>query len=86
MLSMARSTSRCPPYAAGSTNETRPGPLPGPVGPVGSMPQSTLPFQRSPCSRAGGSSGTRSASFGMTASIVAAWASVTAPRSRASLR
>ena len=40
-------------------------PLPGPVGPVGSMPQSTLPFQRSPCSRAGGSSGTSSASLGI---------------------
>ena len=44
--SMARSTSRWPPCAAGSMSRARP-----------SAPASTLPPHRSPCSRAGGSGG-----------------------------
>ena len=44
--SIARSTSRWPPYAAGSISHARP-----------SRPQRTFPLQRSPCRRAGGSGG-----------------------------
>ena len=47
--SMARSVSRWPPCAAGSTSQPRP------------PAHSTLPLHRSPCSRAGGSAGPASA-------------------------
>ena len=52
---MARSVSRCPPCAAGSTRCTRP-----------SAAQSMLPDHRSPCSRAGGSGGPASSSIRST--------------------
>ena len=73
--SIARSVSRWPPCAAGSITQTR-----------CSVPHRTLPFQRSPCSRAGGSSGTRSASRATTPSTRWASSSPIRPRSRASLR
>ena len=69
--SIARSTSRWPPYAAGSIRYGRP-----------SAPASTLPRQRSPCSRAGGSGGPASAgSRSITASIAPAPPAGSAPRS-----
>jgi hypothetical protein len=45
-VSIARSVSRCPPYALGSTSRQRP-----------SVHHSTFPDHRSPCRRCGGSAG-----------------------------
>ena len=69
--SWARSVSRCPPCADGSTSITRP-----------SVVQSRLPDHRSPCSRAGGSGGGAYRSMSAsTRSTRATSAAESAPRS-----